>query len=86
MQGAQVPTPLEIFTAHIRKVFGLTLEFREWVVSQTTLFEISILAAVSITELAGNVTSAFALALGASDCEWKVHDWQAKSASQSMPP
>ena len=59
----------------------MTLEFRAQYVSKTTLFEISILAAVSITELAGNVTSAFALALGVSGCEWKFHDWQAKSAS-----
>jgi hypothetical protein len=50
-------------------------------VAKRVLFEISPLGAVSVTELAGNVTSAFALALGVSGCEWKFHDWQAKSAS-----
>jgi hypothetical protein len=57
-------------------------------VSKTSLFETTILFldAVSITELPGNVTSAFASALGACGCEWKVHDWQANSASQNIPP
>jgi hypothetical protein len=31
--------PLEVFTAHIRKVFGLTLEFRDEAVSERTLFD-----------------------------------------------
>jgi hypothetical protein len=32
-------TLLEVFTAHIMKVFGLTLEFRREYVSKKTLFE-----------------------------------------------
>jgi hypothetical protein len=64
------------------------LERTEINVTKTVLFETTILFldAVSITELPGNVnTSAFALALGACGCEWKVRDWQANSASQSIP-
>jgi hypothetical protein len=40
MQGTQLPDILEVFTAHITKVFGLTLEFMTVVVSKRTLFEI----------------------------------------------
>jgi hypothetical protein len=29
LKGTQLPDTLEVFAAYIRKVFGLTLEFRE---------------------------------------------------------
>jgi hypothetical protein len=42
MQGTQLQIPPEVFTADIRKVFGLTLEFRRGAVSKTTLSEITL--------------------------------------------
>jgi hypothetical protein len=39
MQVLGYQTPLEVFTDHITKVLGLTLEFRPIVVSKTTLFD-----------------------------------------------
>ena len=39
MQGTQLPDILEVFTAHITKVFGLILEFMTVVVSETALFD-----------------------------------------------
>ncbi len=47
MQGTVLSDTHRSFTAHIRKVFGLTLEFRSSVVSKTTLYEMTLLLAGS---------------------------------------